>query len=109
MQRIRMTKVPFNYRHSPAHVSVIRDIGVFPVGTGRGMIDPAIAAAALALGYAEEFDQPRKTRAATSTRRPPATSLVEYAADEREPARMDRTDLVAYDSADSSSPVADAG
>ena len=78
-KRIKMISVPFNHKWpNSARVSVVRDLGAYPVGTGRGMLDPDIAKAALAAGAAIEFDPapdkpktPRRSRAkAAETTKP---------------------------------------
>lgn len=79
-KRIKMISVPFNHKWpNSARISVVRELGAYPVGTGRGMLDPDIAKAALAAGAAIPFDPapakpktPRKPRAIKAAASKPA-------------------------------------
>ena len=62
MKRIKMIAVPFNYQWpNSARISVVRQAGAYPVGTGRGQLDPDIAKAAVDAGAAIEFDPSPQT------------------------------------------------
>lgn len=98
--RINVTKVPFNYYwpHASA-VTVLRRLG-------PTLVKDAVAVAAIDKGHAEPFDP--VTKPATRRRRS-ATRKADAAADTRQPAGVDRTDLASDDSADGGASVADAG
>jgi hypothetical protein len=111
IRRIRMIRVPFNYDHGRARVSVVRQAGVYPVGHGKGEIDPDIAAAALAEGAAEEFDPApaKKAPARRSTAKASPANVKADAADTGKSADMDREGLAGDGGTADQSAMDDAG
>jgi hypothetical protein len=98
-KRVNMLRAPFNYYWPKVTaVTCVRE-------TGPVLLKDEVADAAIKQGYAVPFD-PAPKRA--TTRRKPATSRGN-ASDTGQPARMDRADMAAHDSAGGESPVDDAG
>lgn len=61
--RIKFAIVPFVFdRPGVGTREVVRRAGTFDIGTGEGMIDPDLAAAAIAAGHAVPVTPQRSTR-----------------------------------------------
>jgi hypothetical protein len=108
-KRIQIVKAPFNYRWpNRARVSVVRQIGIYPVGDDPGHISPDVAAAALEQGYAGPFDPAPAKRATTPRRR--ATRKADAAtSDTGSSDRVGPAGVLPHVGPDDRAPVDDAG
>lgn len=107
--RVRMTRVPFNYKWPRSQaVSVVRELGPC-------MIDAPIAEAAIKGGYAVPFEPAPAVKKAPTRRRSPSTrsarsvKVNDDAADTGKSADLDRKGLAGDGGAEDQSPMADAG
>ena len=102
-KRVNMIRVPFNYYWPKVSaVTCITQLG--PV-----LVKDEVADAAIERGFAEPFDPAAKITRATGTKIRARKPRARTAANSRSTGIVDRTDLVAHDSASDSPSVDDTG